>query len=423
MGTSKCGRSRRALTSADEVIATLERHARSSHARIIAALTRRFGVLHMPAADNALQEAYARALERWPASGVPDDPEAWLVRVAHNVIVDGLRRERRAESLDAASDLTHDEPPTPDDDDEVRLMFLCCDPALSRASQIALVLNVAFGLSARQIATAFVGDERTIAQRIVRSKQRLRDLGVRFDVPTENLLPGRVAIVLDVLYLVFSEGYTPSVGDESIDPGLCRDSLRFTRLFTERRDTATPEAFALRALLCFHAARAAARVADDGSLLLLSEQDRSRWDPALIDEGIRCLEHAAAATSLTRFHVESAIAACHAVAPSYAGTDWEQIASHYDVLRELAPSLVIDVNRALAVAMHAGAQRGLDELDAIPERDVVARYPYALAAYAELYASLEQLDAARSYLDRAIACQSSAAQVALLRRKRRALDR
>lgn len=423
MDTWKFARSRHDLTSANDVIAVVERHARSSHARIIAALTRRFGVRSLPAADNALQEAYARALERWPATGVPDDPEAWLVRVAHNVIVDGLRRERTAESLDAANEIARDEPLTPADDDEVRLMFLCCDPSLSRAAQIALVLNVAFGLSARQIATAFVGDERTIAQRIVRAKQRLRESGVRFDVPTRDLIAGRVATVLDVLYLVFSEGYTPSVGEESIDPGLCRDALRFTRLFTERDDTATPDAFALRALLCFHAARAAARVADDGSLLLLAEQDRSRWDHVLIDEGVRCLDRAASASELTRFHVEAAIAACHAVAPSYASTDWQQLASLYDVLRDLAPSLVVDVNRALAKAMHAGAQHGLDELDAIPEREVLARYPYALAAYAELHASLGNLDAARSYLDRAIACQSSAAQVALLRRKRRALDR
>lgn len=406
-----------------DVSAALERQVQSSHARLVAALTRRFGVRCLPSIDNAVQEAYARALDRWASNGIPDDPEAWLVRVAHNVVIDGLRRERRTEPLDAAADVAHDSPPAPADDDEVRLMFLCCDPALPRAAQIALVLNVAFGLSARQIATAFVGDERTIAQRIVRAKQRLRDVGIQFDVPTARVLPGRVAAILDVLYLVFSEGYTPSVGDESIDPGLCRESLRFVRLLTDRADTATPQGFALRALLCFHAARAAARIADDGSLLLLSEQDRSHWDRQLIDEGMRCLERAAVGDELTRFHVEAAIAACHTVSPDYASTDWARVVALYDTLRALGSSLVVDVNRALAVAMHAGARTGLDELDAIPERDVVARYPYALAAYAELHASLGDLDAARSFLDRAIACQSSAAQSALLRRKRRALDR
>lgn len=407
----------------DDAIAVLERHARSSHARIIAALTRRFGVRNLPLADNAAQEAYARALERWPLNGVPDDPESWLVRVAYNVVVDGLRRERAAESIEAAANVARDEPPATDSDDEVRLMFLCCNPVLPRAAQIALVLNVAFGLSARQISTAFVGDERTIAQRIVRAKQRLRDEGIEFDVPTESLIPGRVAAILDVLYLVFSEGYTPSIGDESIEPGLCRESLRFTRLLTRRPDTAVPAAFALRALLCFHAARAAARIADDGGLLLLSEQDRSRWDCELIAEGLECLEKAAVGSEVTHFHVEAAIAAAHTVAPTYASTDWERVVFLYDTLRELAPSLVVDVNRALAMAMQSGAQVGLDELDAIPERDVVARYPYALATYAELHASLGNLDAARAFLDRAMACQSSASQLALLRRKRRALDR
>ncbi len=407
----------------DDVVAALERHVRSSHARIIAALTRRFGVRHLPSVDNAVQEAYVRALDRWASNGIPNDPEAWLVRVAHNIVIDGLRRERASEPLDAAAGVTSEKPPEPDDDDEIRLMFLCCDPALPRAAQIALVLNIAFGLSARQIATAFVGDERAIAQRIVRAKQRLRDIGIAFDVPTASVRPGRIAAILDVLYIVFSEGYTPSVGDESIDPGLCSESLRFVRLLTNRADTATPQAFALRALLCFHASRAAARTADDGSLLLLSEQDRSRWDRQLIGEGVRCLERAAVGTELTRFHVEAAIAACHTVATSYADAEWGRVVSLYDTLRELAPSLVVDVNRALAVAMQAGARAGLGELDAIPERDVVARYPYALAVYAELYASLGDLDAARSFLDRAIACQSSAVQSALLRRERRALER
>lgn len=423
MATWKSGRSNLAQTSVDDAVATLDWHARYSHARIVAALTRRFGVRNLASVDNAVQEAYARALERWPTSGVPQDPQAWLVRVAHNVVVDGMRRQRATKSLDVAVAIPDDELPRPDEDDEIRLMFLCCDPSLPRAAQIALVLNIAFGLSARQIATAFVGDERTIAQRIVRAKQRLRDAGVRFDVPTAPLIPGRVTAILDVLYIVFSEGYTPSIGEESIDPGLCRDSLRFARLLTKRSDTGIPAAFALRSLLCFHAARAQSRIADDGSLLLLAEQDRAQWDRVLIDEGIQCLEHAAAGTELTRFHVEAAIAACHTVAPNYASTEWAQLVSMYDTLRELAPSLVIDVNRALAVAMHSGAQAGLDELDAIPERDVVARYPYALAIYAELHTSLGNLDAARSYLDRAIACQSSAAQLALLQRKRRALDR
>jgi RNA polymerase sigma-70 factor (ECF subfamily) len=406
----------------DEVSAALERHFRSGHARVVAALTRRFGVRNFELVENAVQHAYVRALELWTTNGLPENSEAWLVRVAHNALVDALRRERATESLESAQHVSAD-PPAFDSDDEVRLMFLCCDPVLSRAAQIALVLNVAFGLSARQIATAFVSDERTVAQRIVRAKQRLREEGVRFDVPARDALPARLASILDVLYVVFSEGYTPSVGEEAFDPALCAESLRFVRLFTQRRDTALPRAFALRALLCFHAARSPARIADDGSLLLLPEQDRTRWDGTLVEEAFACLEHAGAGSELTRFHVEAGIAACHAVAPSYATTDWAQVVELYDLLREQSPSLVVDVNRALAVAMHAGARAGLDELDAIPEREVIARYPYALAAYADLHASLGNLGEARSYLDRALAHQASGAQASLLRRKRSALDR
>jgi RNA polymerase sigma-70 factor (ECF subfamily) len=406
----------------DEVSAALERHYRVGHARILAALTRRFGVRHLPSVENAVQEAYVRALRRWPEHGPPDDPAGWLVRVAHNAVIDELRRERPMEALDSASDVSLD-PPASDPDDEVRLMFLCCEPVLSRAAQIALVLNVAFGLSARQIATAFICDERTVAQRIVRAKQRLREEGVRFDLPPGNSRAVRVAAVLDVLYLAFSEGYSPSVGEETFDEGLCREALRFVRSFTDRDTLATPPAFALRALLCFHAARAPARVAGDGGLLLMAEQDRSRWDRELIDEAFDCLANAGRGAELSRYHVEAAIAACHAIAPTYTGTDWQRVAELYDLLRELSPSLVVDVNRAFAVAMRDGATAGLNELDAIPEREAIARYPYAMAAYADLHASLGNLAEACAYLDRAIAHQASPAQAALLRRKRRALER
>ena len=367
---SRCVRSRAVLPIADDVSVALARHFPAGHARILAALTRRFGVLNFSLVENAVQEAYARAVSRWPEHGPPDDAEGWLVRVAHNVAIDALRRERILESLDSARAIAAD-PPIPDSDDEIRLMFLCCDPVLPRAAQIALVLNVAFGLSARQIASAFLSDERTVAQRIVRAKQRLRDEGTHFDLPTGGALSERIGAILDVLYVVFSEGYNPSVGEEAFDPGLCRESLRFVRLLTERPDTATPTAFALRALLCFHAARATARFADDGGLLLIPEQDRTCWDPVLIDEAFLCLERAGSGTELTRFHVEAGIAACHALAPSYAGTDWERVVDLYDLLRHLSPSLVIDVNRALAIAMHGGAPVGQGVLDIITERDVV----------------------------------------------------
>jgi RNA polymerase sigma-70 factor (ECF subfamily) len=379
--------------------------------------------METPIVENAVQDAYLRALERWPREGPPNEPERWLVRVAHNVMVDALRREPAVAALDAVHDAPVDgDPPALDGDNELRLILLCCDRRLTRAAQLALVLNVAFGLSARQIASAFLSDERTVAQRIVRAKQRLRDEGVRFALPDGAALPAQLAAVLDVLYLVFSEGFNPTGADTALDVGLCNEALRLVRLLTETEHTVTPAAFALRALLCFHASRAPARLADDGSLLLMPEQDRARWDGRLMAEAFQSLNPAGAGQELTRFRLEAAIAACHALGSTYATTDWARIVELYDLLRERA---VAGGRRQLSAGDldAGGAQAGLDELDAIPEREVLGRYPYALAAFADLHASLGNLEEARSYLDRALAHQAAPAQQALLRRKRAALER
>jgi RNA polymerase sigma factor (sigma-70 family) len=400
----------------------LEVEARAGYGRRIAALTRRFGVEHLAAIENAAQEAYVRALERWSEEGAPADPRGWLLRVAGNVVVDGLRRDRRAVPLAREHD-GEQEAPDAAVDDELRLVFLACHPSLSRAAQIALTLRVAYGFETGQIARAFLSDEATIAQRIVRAKQRLREQGVRFELPEPSELPSRMAAILDVLYQVFTEGYATTASDGGIDDSLCAESLRLVRVLTSDARLTTPAAEALHALFCFHAARAEARRADDGSLLLLHEQDRSRWNAAVLDEGFLLLGRSARGGDATRFHAEAGIAACHAAAHDHAATDWLRIVELYDVLRERAPSPVVDVNRALAVAHAHGAVAGLDELDAIPERDLLARYPYALAAYAELHASLGHLDEARALLERALAHQPSPAERALLERKRAELDR
>src|SRR5262249_50088948 len=254
---------------------------------------------------------------------------------------------------------------------------------------------VAFGFETEQIARAFLSDERSIAQRIVRAKQRLRDARVQFDIPEADEISGRLDAILDVLYQLFTEGYVTTSGDSGIDDEICADSLRLVRLVADDPRWSTPNAEALRALFCFHVARAAARQAGDGSLVLLHEQDRSKWDTQILAEAFQSLCRSARGTRMSRFHVEAGIAACHARATSYATTDWAEIVDFYDALREISPSPVIDVNRALAIGMLAGAVAGLDELDAIPERDLLARYPYALATYAELHASLGHVDEAR----------------------------
>ena len=411
---------------ADDWRQVLALEARAGYGRRVAALTRRFGVAHLAAIENAAQEAYVRALERWGEEGAPADPRGWLLRVAGNVVLDGLRRDRRAVALSADHEEEHEEAREGADetvDDELRLVFLACHPSLSRAAQIALTLRVAYGFETGQIARAFLSDEPAIAQRIVRAKQRLRELDVRFEVPGPSELPSRMAAILDVLYQVFTEGYATTGSDGGIDDALCAESLRLVRLLTGDARLTTPAAEALHALFCFHAARARARRAEDGGLLLLHEQDRSCWDGALLDEGFLLLGRSARGVDASRFHAEAGIAACHAAAANHAATDWLQIVELYDALRARAPSPVVDVNRALAVAHAHGAVAGLDELDAIPERELLARYPYALAAYAELHASLGNVDEARAFLDRALAHQPSSAERALLQRKRAGLWR
>jgi predicted RNA polymerase sigma factor len=370
--------------------------------------------------ENAVQEAGLRALERWPST---DEAglEGWLVRVAHNALVDELRKDARHTPLSEHDDVGAP-PPMPELDDELCLIFLSCHPSLARAAQIALTLRIAYGFDTAQIARAFLTDERTIAQRIVRAKQRLREEGTRFELPEPAEVSSRLPPILDVLYQLFTEGYATTAGERGIDEALCNESLRLTRLLTDDERWNSPAAEALRALFCFHVARTAARQADDGSLLLLHEQDRSRWDRELLDEGFAFLGRCARGDDISRFHLEAGIAGCHARATSHITTDWGEIVMLYDMLREAFPSPVVDVNRALAVAMLRGATVGLDELDAIPERDLISRYPYALATYAELHASLGRIDEAHRFLDRALEQQSAPAERALLRRKRAALD-
>jgi RNA polymerase sigma-70 factor (ECF subfamily) len=282
-------------------------------------------------------------------------------------------------------------------------------------------LRIAFGFTTAQIARAFLSDERTIAQRIVRAKQRLRDAGTRFELPEPDEVPLRLLPILDVVYQLFTEGYSTTDSEAGIDEALCRESLRLARLLTDDERWTSPAAEALRALFCFHVARTPGRSADDGSLLLLHEQDRALWDQGLLAEAFVFLGRSARGKEISRFHVEAGIAACHAKAASFPSTDWAEIVALYDVLRQMSPSPVVDVNRALAVAMCRGAVAGLDELDAIPERELLSRYPYALATYAELHASLGHLDQARAFLESALEQQTSPAERALLRRKRAAL--
>jgi RNA polymerase sigma-70 factor (ECF subfamily) len=393
----------------------------AARGRLVAALVRQFGMERFDLVEDALQEAGMRALDRWSGdAGQSDQLEGWLLRVAHNIVIDAFRRDRASVPLSEHEPWT--EQPAIELDDELCLIFLCCHPLLTRAAQIALTLRVGFGFSTTQIARAFLTDERTVAQRIVRAKRCLREAGVQFELPGYAEVPSRLGPILEVLYQLFTEGYSTTEGEPGIDVSLCNESLRLVRLLTDDSRWTSPEAEALRALFCFHAGRARARRTEDGGLLLLHEQDRRLWDAPLLAEGFAYLERSARGQELSRFHVEAGIAACHAMAADYSTTDWAEIVRLYDILREISPSPVIEVNRALAIAMCRGAVAGLDELDAIPERELLANYPYALATYAHLHALLGHFDEARGFLDRALEQQMSLAERALLRRKRAALD-
>jgi RNA polymerase sigma-70 factor (ECF subfamily) len=386
----------------------------------MAALTRRFGSRHLELIEDAVQTALLRGLERWPVT-LPDHVDSWLLRVANNQLIDSLRRASRLEQL----------PPERDGDadigfagvdDELALIFMCCHPSLPRAAQLALTLKIVCGLTPAQIAVSFLTSEATVAQRLVRARQRLRGLKETFEIPDPDHLSERLDSILEVLYLMFNEGYSPAEGETGVRQDLCREALRLCRLITNSARTNTPTAGALHALLCFQTARIQSRFTDEGNLLLLFEQDRSRWDVELINEGFSALHRAGRGDALSRFHLEAGIAACHAAAPDYQSTDWPRILFLYDALREWFPSVVVDVNRAVAVAMVRGAAAGLEELDSIHEREIVLRYPFALAAYAELHTSLGQLDDARDYLARALAHQPSSAQRDLLQRKQAAIN-
>lgn len=397
----------------------LERTFGAARSRLIAALIRRFGAGQLDRIEDAVQEAGARALERWSGDAEGTRLEGWLLRVAHNLVVDALRRDRRIIAF-PEEEIGIDQPELTVDD-ELRLVFFCCHPLLPRAAQVSLTLRVVFGFTTAQIARAFLSDERTVAQRIVRAKRTLREEGVEIELPEHRELPTRLRPMLDVLYQLFTEGYSATDSEAGIDDAMCSESLRLVRLITDDERWTLPEAEALRALFCFHAARAPARHGPDGSLLLLHEEDRSLWIEPLLSEAFVFLDRSARGRELSRFHIEAGIASCHAVAATYATTDWTEILGLYDALRAISPSPVVDVNRAFALAMCRGAEAGIDELDAIPERELIAHYPYALAVYAELHASLGHLEEARAFLDSALGHQTSPAERALLRRKRAAL--
>jgi RNA polymerase sigma factor (sigma-70 family) len=397
---------------------------RIESAKLIAGLTRMVGDIGV--AEDLAQDALVAALERWPESGIPDNPGAWLMATAKHRALDTLRRHKMMErkhgelgyELDSRHDTTvPDLDAVIDDhlgDDLLRLMFTTCHSLLSTDARVALTLRLLGGLTTEEIARAFLVSEPTIAQRIVRAKRTLTDARIAFDVPRGRELDLRLASVLEVIYLIFNEGYSATAGEDWVRPGLCEDALRLARILAELMP-AEPEVHGLVALMEIQASRLRARVGPAGEPVLLLDQDRGRWDQLLIHRGLAAYARAEAASrTLGRYTLQAAIAACHARARTAEDTDWTRIASLYDALARLAPSPVVELNRAVAHSMAFGAAVRLELVDALASEPSLKEYHLLPSVRGDLLARLSRHDEARLEFRRAASLARNARERALL---------
>ncbi len=369
--------------------------------RIVASLIRVTGDWDL--AEECTQDAFATALARWPADGVPDRPGAWLTTTARNRALDKLRRSKTeaAKLKEVAMLATPAEPADTGDsgvtDDRLRLIFTCCHPALSLEARVALTLRTLAGLTTAEIARAFLVPEPTMAKRLVRAKNKIRDAGIPYRVPPAHLLPDRMSGVLAVLYLLFNEGYSATAGTGLVRRDLCTEAIRLARVLTKLMP-AEPEASGLLALMLLTDARRPARLDDAGDVVTLDEQDRSRWDTGEIGEGIGLLEAALRHRRAGQYQLQAAIAACHASAADAADTDWARIALLYGKLREIVPSAVVELNRAVAIAMADGPAVGLAIVDELGAGGRLTGYHLLAATRADFLRRLGRMDeAAESY--------------------------
>lgn len=404
-----------------EAAALHEHLFRHEAGRMTASLTRLFGVHNLALAEDVVQDAFARALEVWKFQGPPPNPAAWLMTTARNRALDVIRRERTARTF--APELTRllesewtasavvDEAFSGDVvlGEQLRMMFSCCDPGLAEPAQIALILNILCGFGAAEIAAAFLDGRAAVEKRITRGKKALAQSATLFDLSAADFA-ARLSAVHRALYLLFNEGYHGASARETVRAELCDEAMRLAALLREHPVTRTPATFALSALMALHAARLPARLDAAGELQSLWEQDRSLWIGGLIAKGRELLEQSASGDEVTTYHLEAAIAAVHARAPSLADTDWNAIVTLYDQLMRVAPSVVVALNRAIAIGQRDGPDAGLAAIAAIDDIDRLETYPFLPAALAELERRRGNGAAARAHFERAVQLARSDAE-------------
>jgi len=382
-----------------EVGQVVEHLFRHEAGKMVATLTRIFGIEHLTLAEDVVQEALGRALQTWPFYGVPENPAAWIMRASRNLALDVVRRQKIFRDKQPEIVRLMDQPgPGPDDpvfpeeeilDDRLRLMFVCCHPVIPPDAQVALALKTLCGFSVTEISRAFLTTEAAIAKRLTRAKQKIREARIPFEIPAGKELTQRLDGVLQSLYLLFSEGYKASSGEKLVREDICEEAIRLTRLLVEHPAGDQPRTHALLALMLFNTARLPSRSDEEGNLLRLQDQDRTRWDRAMIARGMLHFAKSAMGEEMTEYHLEAGIAACHCAAKDYESTDWDQILGLYDRLLEIDGSPVVALNRAVAFANVHGPDAGIAAVDEI-------RHRAQLDSYYLLYAVLGDFEARRS---------------------------
>ena len=393
--------------------------------QMVSTLTHILGPEHLDLAEEVVQEALLRALQTWPSNGVPGNPGGWLLQVARNRAIDRVRRQARlTEKLQILREQTawpRVESPAdvegPVRDDELQMLLMCCHPDLSREARVALTLKTVGGFSVDEIARAFLSKKATVAQRLTRAKKILKQGGVHFELPEAAELAQRLASGLEVLYLMFNEGYGAYQGDDLVRSDLCQEAIRLTSLLAHHPETSQPQVHALLSLMLLQASRLPARLDVKGALVLLPDQDRTRWDRSMMAAGFNHLERSCAGEQLTQYHIQAALAAVHAAAPTYEATNWDYVLALYDRLVDGYPSPVVALNRAVALSMVEGPAAGITTVRDIEDHPALQNYYLLPATLGDLFARLGRPDAACAYFERALELPCTAPEKRFLEKR------